>query len=238
MYKVLKKALETSQNQVQKLTERAETLEHELTSGSDRFQSLDTKNSELQDKLISMEMEMMNLKQQLQTSDSKVSEMENSLNTLRMEQEHETTRLLMEQDLKTKELAKLVDALREQNSKLMRELTQAREQLNEARLIIKQIQSGSDTKNAAMVREQTLCAEISRLRQELTQLRQAADTRIRQLRQRLTAITEEGFLRRSQQQTVIQLHMAAVAYADEHPEMESIPLPRMTNLNNTSRVNC
>ncbi|KAF8568297.1 hypothetical protein P879_03633 [Paragonimus westermani] len=235
---VLKKAFEASQHQVERLTERTGTLENEISSGSDRFQTLDTENAELKEKSISMEEEITNLKQQLQTSDLKLSEMKNSLNALRTEQEHEITQLLMEQDLKTKELTKLADALREQNSKLTRELAQVSKQLDEARVIIRQIQSGSDTKNAAMVREQTLCAEIGRLRQELTQLRQAADIRIRQLHQRLTAITEEGFLRRSQQQRVIQLHTAAVAYADEHPETQSILLPRIPNLNNTSQVNC
>ncbi|KAF6769103.1 hypothetical protein AHF37_12171, partial [Paragonimus kellicotti] len=98
---LLKKALETSQNQVQTLTEKCDTLENELSSGSNRFQNLDMKNAELQEKLISMETEMMNLKQQLHTSDTNVSELKNSLNTLRMEHENETTKLLMEQDLKT-----------------------------------------------------------------------------------------------------------------------------------------
>ncbi|XP_018652685.1 hypothetical protein Smp_045600 [Schistosoma mansoni] len=123
------------------------------------------------------------------------------------------------------QLKQQLDDLLKNKEILERECDSLRNELARSNQKPKVLEPITESSSASALREQALIAEIIRLRRDLNRLQEASESRIRCLRNRVQAISEETFKRHTLEMKVSQLHTAALKYANEFGQLTSSNKP-------------
>ncbi|RTG86807.1 uncharacterized protein DC041_0002599 [Schistosoma bovis] len=205
--------------QVDSFDKKKESLEKEIKSLLEQIEVLKSALSAVQSQVRS-------LTEQRDQSEQKVNGLNNQLN------EFKTNYVRLEKQLldKTNELTmykqklqlkQQLDDLSKNKERLEHECDSLRNELARLNQKSKVLEPTTEISSASALREQALIAEIIRLRRDLNRLQEASESRIRCLKNRLQAISEEAFKRHTLELKVSQLHTAALKYANEFDQLIS-----------------
>ncbi|VDO56416.1 unnamed protein product [Schistosoma margrebowiei] len=231
---VLKSALSAVQSQVRSLTEQRDQSEQKVNGLNNQLNEFKTNYVKLEKQLLDKTNELTMYKQKVTSAESRFNEMLASMNNLRSE------KIKLENDYANNrdsemlckffsffqlQLKQQLDDLSKNKERLEHECDSLRNELARLNQKSKVLEPTTEISSASALREQALIAEIIRLRRDLNRLQEASESRIRCLKNRLQAISEEAFKRHTLELKVSQLHTAALKYANEFDQFTSLNKP-------------
>ncbi|CAH8604247.1 unnamed protein product [Heterobilharzia americana] len=222
---VLKSALSAVQSQVRSLNEQHDQSEQKLNLLSDQLNESTSKYTKLEKEMLDKDNELTIYKQKVKSSESRLNELLTSMTSLRSEKAKLESDYAINRDMEMKRLKEQLDELLKSKEMLENECNSLRLELTSLKQKLKFSEPSVDNGKVSNLREQALIAEIVRLRRDLNRLQEASESRIKCLKNRLQAFTEESFTRRTLEMKVSQLHTAALKYADQLAEFTAMNKP-------------
>ncbi|CAH8578616.1 unnamed protein product [Schistosoma intercalatum] len=210
---VLKSALSAVQSQVRSLTEQRDQSQQKVNGLNNQLNEFKTNYVKLEKQLLDKTNELTMYKQKVTSSESRLNEMLASMNNLRSEKIKLENDYANNRDSEMLQLKQQLDDLSKNKERLEHECDSLL------------LETTTEISSASALREQALIAEIIRLRRDLNRLQEASESRIRCLKNRLQAISEESFKRHTLELKVSQLHTAALKYANEFDQLISSNKP-------------
>ncbi|CAH8621363.1 unnamed protein product [Schistosoma rodhaini] len=222
---VLKSALSAVQSQARSLTEQHDQSERRINELNNQLNEFKTNYMKLEKQLIDKNNELTTFKQKVISSESRFNEIITSMNNLRIEKSQLEHDYRNKHDSEMLQLKQQLDDLLKNKEILERECDSLRNELARSNQKPKVLEPITESSSASALREQALIAEIIRLRRDLNRLQEASESRIRCLKNRVQAISEEAFKRHTLEMKVSQLHTAALKYANEFGQLTSSNKP-------------
>ncbi|KAK4468210.1 hypothetical protein MN116_008368 [Schistosoma mekongi] len=219
LIEVLKSALSAVQSQVRSLIDQRDQSEQKVNILTNQLNEIKENYTKLEKQLHDKDIELTTCKQKMISTESRLNEVLTSMNNLREENCKLEKDYACNRDNEMKQLKQQLDDLLKNKEILEHECNSLRIELGRLNQKSKVLEPITENTNNSALREQALIAEIIRLRRDLNRLQEASETRIRCLKNRLKAFTEETFKRNALETKVSQLHTAALKYANQFDQL-------------------
>ncbi|KAH8858032.1 golgin subfamily A member 6 6 [Schistosoma japonicum] len=216
---VLKSALSAVQSQVRSLIDQRDQSEQKVTILMNQLNEMKENYAKLEKQLHNKDIELTTCKQKMISTESRLNEVLASIKNLREENCRLEKDYASNRDNEMEQLKQQLEDLLKNKEILEHECNSLRIKLTRLNQKSKVLEPITENTNNSALREQALIAEIIRLRRDLNRLQEASEIRIRCLKDRLKAFTEETFKRNTLEMKVSQLHTAALKYANQFDQL-------------------